>query len=191
MTRAGAAGPGLPGAGPAWRHWPGGRRQDWPGRSALMASPDGVGWPEEPAGPFFAAARDESRFRTAGLGWPRVLAGTKRGAPGTERGPAGSGPGPAAADHMAAAVPGAGAAVDGAATRVAADDGWGASEANDSGQGQVSREGRPGEPRARMRQALSAAVSRETDARSLSARDEAQGSGTVRTPGKPPSSASA
>jgi chromosome partitioning protein len=50
--------------------------------------------------------------------------------------------------------------------------------------GQASREGQRDEPPARVKQALSA-VSRETNARNISAREEAQGSGTVRTRGKP------
>ena len=37
-----------------------------------MASPDGVGWPEEPASYSLGAARDESRLTAVGLGWPLV-----------------------------------------------------------------------------------------------------------------------
>jgi len=50
------------------------------------------------------------------------------------------------------------------------------------------RAGERDEPPARVRQALSA-VSRETNAQNVSAREEAQGSGTVRTRGKPASAA--
>ena len=50
--------------------------------------------------------------------------------------------------------------------------------------GQASRQGQRDEPPARVRQALSV-VSRETSARNVGAREEAQGSGTVRTRGKP------
>src|SRR5215472_3258602 len=40
-------------------------------RSAVMASPDGVGWPDESTGFSLASARDESRLVAKGLGWPR------------------------------------------------------------------------------------------------------------------------
>ena len=125
-----------------------------------MASPDGVGWPEEPRRFSLSTTRDESRLRAAGLGWPRR--GSRTGEP--------------------VAGPGADNAASGHGTARPAQ---GVGSAGEDGQGQVVREGEPEEPPARVRQALSAAVSRETDARNVSARDEAQGSGTVRTRGKP------
>src|SRR6266516_2249193 len=164
MTSAGLggrAGVGLRG-GVAWE-----RRQDW--RSALMASPDGLGWPDKPAGLALGAARDESRLMAAGLGWPGTAVG--HGVSGPRRG--------------------TNTATTGRSPPGGAGGGRGTSEAVASGQGQVFREGGPEEPPARVRQALSAAVSRETDARDVGARDEAQGSGTVRTRGKPAGSAGA
>jgi chromosome partitioning protein len=131
-----------------------------------MASPDGVGWPEEPASFSLGAAREESRLTAVGLGWPSRKPGT--GQP----------------------VPGAGSAVTGSrhdAARPARNVG----SAGEDGQGQIFRDGEPVGPPVRVKQALSAAVSRETDARNVSARDEAQGSGTVRTRGKPAGSAGA
>lgn len=136
------------------------RRRTAPGRSALMASPDGLGWPEEPAGFSLRAARDESRFMTAGLGWPRRGPGTRQ---------------PATAARTVVTESG----------QDTARPARGVSRTGEDGQGQVFREGAPGEPPARVKQALSAAVSRETDPRNVSTRDEAQGSGTVRTRGKP------
>ena len=47
-----------------------------------MASPDGVGWPEEPRGVPLGATEDESRLMTAGLGWPSRRSGTGQPAPG-------------------------------------------------------------------------------------------------------------
>ncbi len=131
-----------------------------------MASPDGLGWPDEPAGLALGAARDESRLMAAGLGWPGTA--VEHGAIGPSKG--------------------TNPAISGRSTPGGAGGGQGTNEAVSSGQGQVSREG---EPPARVRQALSAAVSRETDARDIGAWDEAQGSGTVRTRGKPAGSASA
>jgi chromosome partitioning protein len=131
-----------------------------------MASPEGVGWPEGPAGVSLGAARDESRLMTVGLGWPSRRPGT--GHP----------------------VPGAGAGIR-EPGHDAAGPGRGVSRTGEDGRGQVFRDGRPVEPPARVKQALSATVSRETDVRSASARDEAQGSGTVRTRGKPAGGAGA
>jgi chromosome partitioning protein len=131
-----------------------------------MASPDGVGWPEGPARVSLGAARDESRLMTVGLGWPSGRPGTGQPVPGAGGGIAGSG------QDAAGPVRGVG-------------------RTGEDGQGQVLRDGKPGEPPARVKQALSAAVSRETDVRSVSARDEAQGSGTVRTRGKPAGGAGA
>jgi len=128
-----------------------------------MASPDGLGWPDEPAGLRLTSARDESRLVAVGLGWPRRRYGTEWGAAGPGRGGPGQGP---------------------------AGSGRRANQADERGQGQV-REGASEEPPARVRQALSAAVSRETDARNVGARDEARGSGTVRTRQKPAGTASA
>src|SRR5262245_44212778 len=87
-------GPGLPSAGPGAGPCSGtGLRtaQDCPGRSALMASPDGVGWPEVPAGYSLGATWDESRFTTAGLGWPSRKPETGQPAPGVKPGTAKSG----------------------------------------------------------------------------------------------------
>ena len=131
-----------------------------------MASPDGVGWPEGPARFSLGAARDESRLMTVGLGWPSRRPGTEQLVPGAGAGIAGSGQDPAGPVR-------------------------GVGRTGEDGQGQVFRDGKPGEPPARVKQALSAAVSRETDVRSASARDEAQGSGTVRTRGKPAGGAGA
>ena len=124
-----------------------------------MASPDGVGWPEEPASFSLGAARDESMLTSVGLGWPSRAPGTERPVPRTGSVAAGRG-------HDARPTRNVGSA-------------------GEDGQGQVFRNGVPDGPPARVKQALSAAVSRETDARNASARDEAQGSGTVRTRGKP------
>ena len=131
-----------------------------------MASPDGLGWPEEPARFSLGAAWDESRLTTAGLGWPSRKPGTGRPVPGV---------------RSVAARPGHDAA------RPARN----VSSTGEDGHGPVSREGEPEGRPARVKQALSAAVSRETDARNASARDEAQGSGTVRTRGKPAGGAGA
>jgi chromosome partitioning protein len=131
-----------------------------------MASPDGVGWPEEPARFSLGATWDESRFTVAGLGWPSGKPGTGRPVPGI--GPVAARPG-----HDAA--------------RPARNVG----STGEDGQGQVFSEGEAEGPPVRVKQALSAAVSRETDARNASAGDEAQGSGTVRTRGKPAGGAGA
>jgi len=131
-----------------------------------MASPDGLGWPEEPASFSLGAARDESRLMTVGLGWPSHRSRTGWSVPGAGSAAARSG-------HDAA----------GPARNVGS--------AGEDGQGQVFREGEPVGAPVRVKQALSAAVSRETDARNVSTRDEAQGSGTVRTRGKPAGGAGA
>ncbi len=141
-----------------------GRAQDWPGRSALVVSPDGVGWPEEPVGFPLRDARDESGLKEGGLGWPPHGAGARQAVDGGSYSQVGGPHGP-----------GRGRAV---------------SRTTDHGQGPVAREGEA-EPPARVKQALSAAVSRETEPRRISAQDEAQGSGTVRTRGKPAASAGA
>ena len=121
-----------------------------------MASP-GVGWPEEPAGFSLGAARDEAKLVAVGLGWP----------------------GPAHDASGRTVAPGLGGAASDPAVH----------SAGGGGHEQVSvpasREGERHEPPVRVKQALSAAVSRETDARDASAREEAQGSGTVRTRGRP------
>jgi cellulose biosynthesis protein BcsQ len=129
-----------------------------------VASPAGLGWPEERGGFPLRDARDESGLKTAALGWPRVATGTQQAVDGRSHGPAGGGPG------------GTGGSRAGSGTTAA-------------GQGPV-REGEAGPP-VRVKQALSAAVSRETDARRTGARDEAQGSGTVRRRGKPAANAGA
>ena len=131
-----------------------------------MASPDGVGWPEAHSSFFLGAPRDESRLRTVGLGWPRLRSETSP------------------------PVPPAGGAVAGSGEDTARPV-RGVSSTRKDGQGQVLRNGEPEGPPVRVKQALSAAVSRETDARNVSARDEAQGSGTVRTRGKPAGGAGA
>src|SRR5690348_9383699 len=131
-----------------------------------MASPDGLGWPEEPASSSLGAARNESRLVTVGLGWPPHRPVTGR------------------------PVPGARSVAEGAgndAARPARNVG----SAGEDGRGQAFRDGEPVGPPVRVKQALSAAVSRETDARNVSARDEAQGSGTVTTRGKPAGGAGA
>jgi chromosome partitioning protein len=133
-----------------------------------MASPEGLGWPDDAAGVALGAARDESRLTSVGLGWPGGAAGRDATGPRVTTSPAGA----------VSSTPGAAAS------------GQGTGKAGNGGQGLVPREGGPEEPPARVREALSAAVSRETDGRNVGARDEAQGSGAVRTRGKPAGSAS-
>ena len=132
-----------------------------------MASPDALGWPDEAAGSSFGSARDESRLMAVGLGWPQAADGTSGRSVATGRAGRGGGRG------VALGGP---------------DGGRATGETRSAGQGQVlaqvSRAAVRDEPPARVRQALSA-VSRETNARNVSAREEAQGSGTVRTRGKP------
>ena len=132
-----------------------------------MASPDALGWPDEAAGSSFGSARDESRLMAVGLGWPQAADGTSGRSVANGRAGCGGGRG------VALGGPGGGRATG---------------ETRSAGQGQVlaqvSRAAVRDEPPARVRQALSA-VSRETNARNVSAREEAQGSGTVRTRGKP------
>jgi chromosome partitioning protein len=134
-----------------------------------MASPDGLGWPDDAAGFAPGTARDGSGLRTVGLGWPGGVAVRKAISPRVESSPTGirsTGPDPAGS-------------------------GKGMSWAGQGGQGGALREEGPGEPPVRVRKALSAAVSRETDAWQVGARNEAQGSGAVRTRGKPVGGASA
>ena len=131
-----------------------------------MASPDGLGWPEGPARFSLGAAWDESKLMTAGLGWPSSRSGIGQPVPGG---------GPVAAEPE----------------RGAARPARNVSSTSEDGQGPVFREGEPEGPPVRVKQALSAAVSRETDTWNASARDEAQGSGTVRTRGKPAGGAGA
>jgi len=131
-----------------------------------MASPDGLGWPGERSKLYLGAPRDESGLTTVGLGWPRRRSGT--GEP----------------------VPEAGAVVA-ESGHDAARPARNVSSTGEDGRGQVFRDGEPVGPPVRVKQALSAAVSRETDARDLSARDEAQGSDAVRRRGKPASGAGA
>jgi len=119
-----------------------------------VASPDGVGWPEEPARFSLGAVRDESRLTTSGLGWPSQGSATERPLPGA---------------------------------RTARNVG----STGEDKHGRVFRDGASEGSPVRVKQALSAAVSRETDARNASARDEAQGSGTVRTRGRPAGGAGA
>src|SRR5215471_18031025 len=94
------------------------------GRGAVMASADGLGWPEESRQPAAAPAAHRSRAESSGLGWPR--------------GDLGRGPG-----HIRQA----GAEKERVTVAQAADE-----RAED-------------EPPTRVRQALSAAVSRETEDR--------------------------
>jgi chromosome partitioning protein len=131
-----------------------------------MASPDGVGWPEKPSRVSLGAARDEPGLIAVGLGWPR-------------RGPGAGEPVPE------------GEAVITASGHDAARPVRSVGKTGEDGRGQVLRDGEPEGLPARVKHALSAAVSRETDARNVSARDEAQGSGTVRTRGKPAGGAGA
>jgi chromosome partitioning protein len=131
-----------------------------------MASPDGVGWPDKHCRFSLDAARDESSLAAVGLGWPRRKAGT--GQPVAET-----------------------------RTVIAESGQRGAGITRDVGGGGEDRQRRPFRaeepegPPVRVKPALSAPVSRETDGRSFSAPDEAQGSGTVRTRGKPAGSAGA
>ena len=130
-----------------------------------MASPDAVGWPGEAAGFSSGPGRPEPRLAAVGLGWPEAGHGTSRRAVGSGRADAGGGRG-------AADVPPGNQGL-GKASRAG----------QDQALPQASRAGHQDKP-VRVRQALSA-VSRETYARNISARDEAQGSGTVITRGKP------
>jgi chromosome partitioning protein len=135
-----------------------------------MASPDAVGWPDEAAGFSSGPARPESRLAAVGLGWPEAAHGTSRGAVGGGRAGARGGPG------GASGAPAARQAIG---------------EAGRAGQeGALAQASRAGEQDGlvRVRQAL-LAVSRETNARNLSSREEAQGSGTVRTRGMPATAA--
>jgi chromosome partitioning protein len=136
-----------------------------------MASPDAVGWPDEAAGFSSGPARPESRRAAVGLGWPAAAHETRRRA--AVSGLAGAGGGRAGgASGVPAGRQATGDAVEAGRKRAVA----GAAGAREQG-----------EP-ARVRQALSA-VSRETNARILSVREEAQGSGTVTTRGKPATAA--
>src|SRR5262249_58736409 len=98
------------------------------------------------------------------------------------------GPGRPAAASRLGARRGRGAAEGGEGEGGEGEGGKGEGKASSAGQeqvlGQASRAGERDEAPARMKQALSA-VSRETNARDVSAREEAQGSGTVRTRGRP------
>jgi chromosome partitioning protein len=131
-----------------------------------MASPDAVGWPDEAAGFSSGLARPGSRLAVVGLGWPEAGHGTSSRAVGSGRAGAGGGRG------GPRDVPPGNQAM-GTASR--------------AGQEQAlphaSRARHQDKP-VRVRQALSA-VSRETNARNLSAREETRGSGTVITRGKP------
>ena len=131
-----------------------------------MASPDAVGWPDEAAGFSSGSARPESGLAAVGLGWPEAAHGTSARA--TVNGLAGAGGGQAGAPGVPAGRQAMGKASEAGQERALA---------------QVPRAREQGEL-VRVRRALSA-VSRETNARILSAREEAQGSGTVRTRGKP------
>src|SRR5690349_10477609 len=135
-----------------------------------MASPDAVGWPDEAVGFSSGSSRAEPRPAGAGLGWPEAAHGTGRRAVGSGR--AGAGGSRSGASGARAGSQAMGKAGSGGQEQALA---------------QASRAGARDQP-ARVRQALSA-VSRETNARNLSAREEAQGSGTVRTRGKWPAAA--
>ena len=147
-----------------------------------MASPDALGWPDKAAGFSLRAARDESRLAAVGLGWPRAAHGPGRPAAASRLG---------ARSGRRAAVGGQGEGGQGEGGQGEGgqgEGGQGGGKASSAGQeqvlGQASRAGERDEAPARMKQALSA-VSRETNARDVSAREEAQGSGTVRTRGRP------
>src|SRR5215469_17230840 len=136
-----------------------------------MASPDGVGWPDESTGFSLASARDESRLVARGLGWPhRPVNGDMRTAAASTNLTAGEAAG--AVSHV---VSGAAGVMEHEQVR---------------GQQQDSSVRRPDEPPARVKQALSAAVSRETSRGGPAggeavAAGESQGSGTVRTRERP------
>src|SRR5262249_40682625 len=138
-----------------YRDRPGSAGLVWEER-ARMASPDAIGWPDEAAGFSSGSARAEYRVVGVGLGW----AGAQRGHVGS--GQAGGGGGRGGASGLPAGSQAMGKA---------------GSEGQEQAFAQASRAGARDQP-ARVRQALSA-VSRETNARNLSAREEAQGSGTV------------
>jgi chromosome partitioning protein len=155
-----------------------------------MASQDGVGWPDESTGFSLASARDESRLVAEGLGWPLWpgragwQTAVPRGAPAVWNGetaaPQGTGAGAAPS-----VVPGAAGVmqherVPGEARR----------QGRDSGA--AEREGPP----ARVKQALSAAVSRETSRSGPAVAEAVMGeqahrSGTVRTRERPAGSSAA
>jgi chromosome partitioning protein len=139
-----------------------------------MASQDGVGWPDEPTGTPLAPAGDESQLTADGLGWPR----------------------PRTADHWNSAA--ASGLADGVAfgpPRVVQHEPMpeqGHVRERErglvQGSGAVERE----EPPARVKQALSVAVSRETSGAAVAGEAataaEAQGGSTVRTRGRPAAS---
>jgi len=141
-------------------------------RSAAMASQDGVGWPDESTGFSLASAQDESRLVAEGLGWPyRAASGDRRVAARNPENPAASG----AAGAVPHVVSGAAGVME---HEQAHRQRWGSSA------------GQREEPPARVKQALSVAVSRETSRGGPSGGEavagrQSQGSGTVRTRGRP------
>src|ERR1700757_2448491 len=110
-----------------------------------MAFPNGVGWPDESTGFSLASARDESGLVAEGLGWPHRLASgdTRIVAASTKNLTVSE-----AAREVSHVVTGAAGVVEHKQVR---------------GQGRDSSAGRPDEPPARVKRALSAAVSRETN----------------------------
>src|SRR5215468_1427652 len=111
---------------------------------AVMASADGLGWPEESRQPAAASSAHRSRVESSGLGWPREDPG-----------------------HRPGQVRQVGAEKERVTVAQAADERAGDEQAGD-------------QPPARVRQALSAAVSRETE-------DPAVGDGAGDGPGSGPS----
>ena len=137
-----------------------------------MASQDGVGWPDESTGFSLASAQDESRLVAEGLGWPyRAASRDRRVAARNLENPAASG----AAGAVPHVVSGAAGVMEHEQVHRQR---WGSSA------------GQREEPPARVKQALSVAVSRETSGGGPSGGEavagrQSQGSGTVRTRGRP------
>src|SRR5215475_5359472 len=103
------------------------RRREVRRGGAVMASADGLGWPEESRQPAAASSAHRSRVESSGLGWPREDPG-----------------------HRPGQVRQVGAEKERVTVAQAADERAGDEQAGD-------------QPPARVRQALSAAVSRETE----------------------------
>jgi chromosome partitioning protein len=139
-----------------------------------MASQDGVGWPDEPTGTPLAPAGDESGLTADGLGWPPPDAGGRWNsaeqsglATGVAFGP------PRVVEHEPKPE-------------------QGHVRERERGLAQGPGAAERGEPPARVKQALSAAVSRETSGAAVTGEAataaEARGSSTVRTRGRPAAS---
>jgi chromosome partitioning protein len=144
-----------------------------------MASQDGVGWPDESTGFCLVSAGDESQFVAGGLGWPlrRGSGGAMTAVPGERA---------AAVDRALGGVPSAVTRVMQPGEQRQHRAGQKPQYGRGHEQGRDSGAGGQEQPPARVRQALAAAVSRETSRGGPAAGEaaglaEAQGSGAVRT----------